>query len=1282
MKVFITLKIVILTLFLTFNVYSQPNPDFDPNGAKFVAPPFRMELDAGDLSAVWDTILQTPVVASRSASALVTINGVKYIYQFGGGVDAQLTTVARYDFSTGLWSTNFASIPTALSGATAVVIGTDIYLFGGEYTAGLGKTYKYDAVNNSWTTLANMLTPVTDAAVLKYTDNLIYVIGGGNGMFATGVPYSNAVQLYNVATNSYSTATNFPISVGMMGIGSWYDTLICVGGYNGTKAVDTVFKGVINKNNPAQITWSGSKYPKYPAGPVTRPASVNIRFGNGAGVLFAGGAGNGVNSLYDAYYWDFNLLSWRKLPDLIIAKSNAKAVFSGDSVAYIIAGYTNQPTGRNDKITFKKIEGVSNNLNDFRLRYPANNSTVTSVLGSKLPVLFNWDSSGTGAIYKWSFEKDGAPATRMDTIIPGLNVFKISENDLDFFLAKKLNIAQGETVSGKWYVYAYKGPGAPGNRDSIPSDTLNVTFKRNKPTLSSFDLVAPVDNIRLSVSNLLTYPIDFVWTKAAHGASYKFYYFDSIRNKTLVLNSNGLGVDSNLQIKVSALDSIFRSAPWSLAQGDSTYGKWRVYAYSGSDSLVSAHSFNISFKRVANQLNSFSIFAPNNNDTIDVTNFSVVNFVWGKAAVGANYKWTFSTNANFSSPKQVLSNNNGYDTILTINTSNLNTLLGVNAGTVLKGYWRVFSSKGTDTLTSSNTFTIYLKRSANEQLLQRFTSLNCPPPNWNMEYSGTSSWSRVPFNAYFDTTITPAGCIKFDFYNTPKRTVQSFVTNVFPSSQSNDIGSDSLMFDYSHAYFGESNIDSLIIFYSTSDTGAITDTLPFTSAIPVILYSMTDFNNIQSLSTTTYQSGPYTPSNVNQWRSRKIGLPDGTRRIKFTAISGWGNNFYIDNIKLRNKIPILLNPTNNRIDVVHVIPFIWEATNIPSYSVFQVSTAADTFFTSPAAKTYNVGPGITTYTTDYTFLSYNYYRWRLKIGNDAGETPYTSPAVFFIDEPFAVYQKFIDTAFPPFQWRLENTDTTDLNYYWSRAQVGGDTSSNYAAKFDYFNAPYGKIRALITNTFPATGSGIESDYLTFDVAHAYTNNVNVDTMFIYGSQDYGNIGSYSKLSENSTWIGYIGPDTNIKSLSSTTLSGAPFTPSTALHWKRITIKLPPSLNRLKFECLSGNGNNLYITNVRVGKLQLELIPEAKTPTVYKLNTNYPNPFNPTTTISFSIPKTSLTKLVIYDVLGREISRLVNEVKNPGNYSVTFNAKNLASGVYFYRLEAGDFVDVKKMLLIK
>jgi len=90
----------------------------------------------------------------------------------------------------------------------------------------------------------------------------------------------------------------------------------------------------------------------------------------------------------------------------------------------------------------------------------------------------------------------------------------------------------------------------------------------------------------------------------------------------------------------------------------------------------------------------------------------------------------------------------------------------------------------------------------------------------------------------------------------------------------------------------------------------------------------------------------------------------------------------------------------------------------------------------------------------------------------------------------------------------------------------------------------------------------------------------------------------------------------------------------------------------------------------------------ETPDEYSLSQNYPNPFNPTTTIDYSIKSAGLVTLKVYDMLGTEVVSLVNELKDAGNYSVTFNASYLPSGIYFYTLTSGNFINTKKLILLK
>ena len=127
-------------------------------------------------------------------------------------------------------------------------------------------------------------------------------------------------------------------------------------------------------------------------------------------------------------------------------------------------------------------------------------------------------------------------------------------------------------------------------------------------------------------------------------------------------------------------------------------------------------------------------------------------------------------------------------------------------------------------------------------------------------------------------------------------------------------------------------------------------------------------------------------------------------------------------------------------------------------------------------------------------------------------------------------------------------------------------------------------------------------------------------------------------------------------------------------------------------------NDNYVQTITDGNLNVPrsiafepLIPvtsieEQQLPTGFVLNQNYPNPFNPSTIISWEVPVGSWQTLKIYDVLGNEVATLVNEYKPAGKYEVEFNPassiKHPASGVYFYQLRAGNFIETKKMILLK
>ena len=127
-----------------------------------------------------------------------------------------------------------------------------------------------------------------------------------------------------------------------------------------------------------------------------------------------------------------------------------------------------------------------------------------------------------------------------------------------------------------------------------------------------------------------------------------------------------------------------------------------------------------------------------------------------------------------------------------------------------------------------------------------------------------------------------------------------------------------------------------------------------------------------------------------------------------------------------------------------------------------------------------------------------------------------------------------------------------------------------------------------------------------------------------------------------------------------------------------------------YQCqIDSNGVTIYSREVQINDVITGITPdehpvsdESQTPATFQLGQNYPNPFNPSTTIFYQLPRSSYVRLTVYDLLGREIITLVNREQPAGEYSVKLNAVNLPSGIYLYRLEAGSFIQTRKMMLLK
>jgi hypothetical protein len=113
-----------------------------------------------------------------------------------------------------------------------------------------------------------------------------------------------------------------------------------------------------------------------------------------------------------------------------------------------------------------------------------------------------------------------------------------------------------------------------------------------------------------------------------------------------------------------------------------------------------------------------------------------------------------------------------------------------------------------------------------------------------------------------------------------------------------------------------------------------------------------------------------------------------------------------------------------------------------------------------------------------------------------------------------------------------------------------------------------------------------------------------------------------------------------------------------------------------------NGTPVHQRTVSITANTTTSVNNEEIATSFKLSQNYPNPFNPSTKIDYSIAKISNVKITVYNNLGKEVASFFNQNQAPGNHFVIFNANSLSTGIYYYKIEAGDFTDVKKMTLIK
>ena len=211
--------------------------------------------------------------------------------------------------------------------------------------------------------------------------------------------------------------------------------------------------------------------------------------------------------------------------------------------------------------------------------------------------------------------------------------------------------------------------------------------------------------------------------------------------------------------------------------------------------------------------------------------------------------------------------------------------------------------------------------------------------------------------------------------------------------------------------------------------------------------------------------------------------------------------------------------------------------------------------------------------------------------------------------------------------------------------------------------PYAFDARLVTvpgrsATFPTgLGAGVSTDY------RGFANAAQVDSFKILLSGE--------SLDSNATTISW--PD-NLG------LFGTSWTikPQTGTEWPATNMLVSTSLD------LRAQVSERRIIIVKVGASGVTNVQYVNdnAPTSFSLSQNYPNPFNPSTTIRYGLPRNSFATLRVYNILGQLVAQLVHEQQSAGHHNVVFNGSRLASGVYLYRLQAGDYVATKKLMLLR
>jgi hypothetical protein len=601
-------------------------------------------------------------------------------------------------------------------------------------------------------------------------------------------------------------------------------------------------------------------------------------------------------------------------------------------------------------------------------------------------------------------------------------------------------------------------------------------------------------------------------------------------------------------------------------------------------------------------------------------------------------------------------------------------------------------------------------------LLQEFEGSAFPPAGWTLEGTGSALWARTTDASGYGIGVASALA---DFYSISAGSQFSLITPVFPVS----VAGDSLKFDHAYATYITEN-DQLQIWTSTNGGTAWTS---------LILLSGGQSGPLVTAPPTT---AVFVPT-ASQWATKRYALPVGTNKVKFTGISAYGNNLYVDNVLIGTPYP-------NDAGIVSIDAprsSLAPGSYAPKATVRNYGTLPKSF-----SATFTITPGGYTSTDSVTNLApgatqqLTFANWTATIGsysskvvsnlgpdeNRANDTLTSFHAVS--DIPRAVLLEFCTGTWC--QWcpcgdstatQLQRAHPNLVVLAYHGPANGSDPYSTFngntvistlgfsgypTANLDRQNAPgdYTTWTGFCDNRYnnygytPISIAVQSKSYNTttrqLDVTLALTSNVNLPSQYKVNyviTEDnlvYSQTGN-TTCPGSSTWVhewvvrnmvnGATGENVNTGTWTAGQTIADTFSTTMNAAWIPTNCHLTVFVYKDNVQLGMAEVQNAIVISV-TGPTSVGASKEV--PESYELSQNYPNPFNPQTNIKFAVPREGFVSVKVFDITGREVLTGVNEVLKPGYYNIQVDASKLASGVYFYKLNANGFSDTKKMTLIK